>query len=107
MDHCLTSASSPITDASHFLAIVLVGIDRIQSDPGEDGCVNKCGVSRSKHVLLVIVVQLDQLCCEPVLPIKLRLQGAAIECGACDGFVNNGNNYVVGVALRDLKLIKV
>jgi hypothetical protein len=83
------SRSGSITDASHFLAIILVGLDGIQPDPEEDGCVNRCSTRGFKHVLIGIVVQLDPLCCKPVLSIELLMQGAVIELGDHDGFVYN------------------
>jgi hypothetical protein len=73
MGHCFTTASGSFTDASQFLAVILVGLDGIQPDPEEDGHINRCGARSSKHVLFGIVVQLDPFCCAPVFPMELLL----------------------------------
>jgi hypothetical protein len=73
MEHCFTTTSGFITYVSHFLAVIIVMLDGIQPDPEEARHVTKCGERSSKHVLFIIVVQLDPFCYELIFAIELVL----------------------------------
>jgi hypothetical protein len=107
MDHCLATVSGSVTDASHFISVIFMRLYQIDPYPEENGCVNRRGTSSAKHISLSRVVQLDQFCCEPVFPIELFLQGATIEFGTHNGFVNNCENRFLDVSTHDMKLVKV
>jgi hypothetical protein len=89
MDHFFTTVSGSITDTSHFFAVIIMGLGGIQPDPEEEGCINRRDEIISIFFLFCIVVQLDPFCCEPIFPIKLLLEGVTIECGTCNGFMND------------------
>jgi hypothetical protein len=96
-----------MTDASHFLAVIFVRLDRIEPYPEENVCFNRSGARSAKHILPSIVFQLDPFCCEPVFPIEMCLQGVMIVFWTRTGFVNNYENRVVDVSAHDTKLVKV